>query len=181
MIGFVTDHLRWVTVCTYIPQMITFTEWLHLQLWLQLWLHFLLPRVFFVLWPYHKVCKLWIAKHTVTTAVDKYFHIFSQQTFITVLWFCIDLSIAAFVTTHEDDCKGFRSFSFVCFLFSCCLSSCIFVHYTHTHPFNGPFFWDYPGWAGTRKVEPICILLKQETVSGSAVSWTICKSAPSSS
>ena len=34
-----------------------------------------------------------------------------------------------------------------------------------------------PGWAGTRKVRPIWILLKQETVSGSGISWTICKSA----
>ena len=37
-----------------------------------------------------------------------------------------------------------------------------------------------PGWAGTRKVKPIWILLKQETVSGSGISWTICKSAPRS-
>ena len=34
-----------------------------------------------------------------------------------------------------------------------------------------------PGWAGTRKVEPIWILLKKETVSGSGISWAICKSA----
>ena len=37
-----------------------------------------------------------------------------------------------------------------------------------------------PGWAGTRKVKPIWILLKQETVSGSGISWAICKSAPRS-
>ena len=30
---------------------------------------------------------------------------------------------------------------------------------------------------GTRKVKPIWILLKQETVSGSGISWAICKSA----
>ena len=35
-------------------------------------------------------------------------------------------------------------------------------------------------WAGTRKVKPIWILLKQETVSGSSTSWAICKSAPRS-
>jgi len=46
----------------------------------------------------------------------------------------------------------------------------------HTHPFNGPFP-GLPGWAGTRKVKPIWILLKQETVSGSGISWAICKSA----
>ena len=34
-----------------------------------------------------------------------------------------------------------------------------------------------PGWAGTRKVKTIWILLKQETVSGSGISWAICKSA----
>ena len=36
-----------------------------------------------------------------------------------------------------------------------------------------------PGYAGTyRKVKPIWILLKQETVSGSGISWATCKSAP---
>ena len=47
---------------------------------------------------------------------------------------------------------------------------------TRTHPFNGPFP-GLPGSAGTRKVKPIWILLKQETVSGSGISWAICKSA----
>jgi len=48
--------------------------------------------------------------------------------------------------------------------------------HTHTHTFNGPF-------SGTarvsryQKVKPIWILLKQETVSGSGISWAICKSA----
>jgi len=51
--------------------------------------------------------------------------------------------------------------------------------YTHTHPFNGPFS-GLPGWADTRKVKPIWILLKQETVSGSGISWAICMSAPCS-
>ena len=37
-----------------------------------------------------------------------------------------------------------------------------------------------PGWAGTRKVKPIWILLKHETVSGSGISWNICKYAPRS-
>jgi len=35
-------------------------------------------------------------------------------------------------------------------------------------------------WAGTKKVTPIWILLKQETVSGSGISLAICKSAPRS-
>ena len=37
-----------------------------------------------------------------------------------------------------------------------------------------------PGWAGTRNVKPVWILLKQETVSGNGISWAICKSAPCS-
>ena len=37
-----------------------------------------------------------------------------------------------------------------------------------------------PGTAGTRKVKPIWILLKQDTVSGSGIKWAICKSAPRS-
>jgi len=50
--------------------------------------------------------------------------------------------------------------------------------HTHTrvHTFNGPL----SGWAGTRKVKTICIFLKQETVSGSGISWAIHKSAPHS-
>ena len=49
----------------------------------------------------------------------------------------------------------------------------------HTHPFNSPF-------SGTTRVsryqkgKRIWILLKQETVSSSGISWAICKSAPCS-
>ena len=39
--------------------------------------------------------------------------------------------------------------------------------HTHTHTRLTAFFTGLPGWAGTRKVKPIWILLKQETVSGS--------------
>ena len=67
--------------------------------------------------------------------------------------------------------------------------------HTHTHTRLTALFPGLPGWAGTRKVKPICILLKQpgwagtrkvkpiwillkeETVSGSGISWAICKSA----
>ena len=48
--------------------------------------------------------------------------------------------------------------------------------YTHTH--LTAHFPGLPRWASTRKVEPIWILLKQETVSGSGISWARCKSAP---
>jgi len=51
---------------------------------------------------------------------------------------------------------------------------------THTHPFNGPL-------SGTTRVSQyqkgktnLDFFLKQETVSGSGISWAICKSAPCS-
>ena len=47
----------------------------------------------------------------------------------------------------------------------------------HTHTRLTALYPGLPGWAGTRKVKPIWILLKQETVSGSDISWAICKSA----
>ena len=49
---------------------------------------------------------------------------------------------------------------------------------THTH--LTALFPGLPRWAGTRKEKPIWILLKQETVSGSGISWAVCKSAPRS-
>jgi len=57
-----------------------------------------------------------------------------------------------------------------------------YYYYTHTHPHthSTALFPGLPGWAGTRKVKPIWISLKQETVSGSAISWVICQSAPRS-
>ena len=51
--------------------------------------------------------------------------------------------------------------------------------YTHTHPFNGPF--SGTTWVSRyQKGKTNLDLLKQETVSSSGVSWTICKSAPRS-
>ena len=49
-------------------------------------------------------------------------------------------------------------------------------NHTHTHTLCPGL----PGWAGTRKVKLIWILLNQEIVSGSGISWAICKSAPRS-
>jgi len=51
---------------------------------------------------------------------------------------------------------------------------------THTYIHLTALCLGLPRWAGTRKVKPIWILLKQETVSGIAISWAICKSAPHS-
>ena len=49
----------------------------------------------------------------------------------------------------------------------------------HTHTFNGPFSRT-TRVSRYQKGKPIWISLKQETVSGSGVSWAICKSAPRS-
>ena len=50
---------------------------------------------------------------------------------------------------------------------------------TREHPLNGPLSGTTQV-SGTRKVKPIWILLEQETVSGSGISWAICKSASGS-
>jgi len=52
------------------------------------------------------------------------------------------------------------------------------VTHTHTHTRIAALCPVLPGYAGTRKAKPVWILLKQETVSGSGISWAICKSAP---
>jgi len=52
--------------------------------------------------------------------------------------------------------------------------------HTHTHSRLTALCPGLPGRAGTRKVKPIWILLKQETVGGSGISWAICKSVPRS-
>jgi len=61
--------------------------------------------------------------------------------------------------------------------------SCITITHTHTHtctnPFDGPFSETIQvSWY--QKGKSILILLKQETVSSSGISWAICKSAPCS-
>jgi len=49
--------------------------------------------------------------------------------------------------------------------------------HAHTHTRLMALFPGLPGWAGTRNVKPIWILLKPETVSCSGISWDICKFA----
>ena len=55
----------------------------------------------------------------------------------------------------------------------------LYTH-THTHTRLTALCPGLPGWADTRKVKPIWILLKQETVSGSGISWAVYMSAPRS-
>ena len=52
---------------------------------------------------------------------------------------------------------------------------------THTHHTSlTALFPGLPRSAGTGKVKPVRVLLKQETVSGSGISWAVCNSAPRS-
>jgi len=51
---------------------------------------------------------------------------------------------------------------------------------THTHTRLTALFPGLCGWAGTRKVKPIWILMKQEIVSSSGNRWAICQFAPRS-
>jgi len=61
----------------------------------------------------------------------------------------------------------------------CLCTNSGYIHtHAHTHTRLTALCPGLPRWAGTRKVKPIWILLKQETVSGSDISWAICKSAP---
>ena len=61
----------------------------------------------------------------------------------------------------------------------CCCCCCCCGNTIHKHPVNGPLSGT-TRVSRTRKVKPIWILLKHETVSGSGIGWAICKSAPCS-
>ena len=68
----------------------------------------------------------------------------------------------------------------VCFILCLGLALWNLALFYATHTRLTALFPRLPRWAGTRKVKPIWILLKQEAVSGSGISWAICKSAPRS-
>jgi len=57
----------------------------------------------------------------------------------------------------------------------CSMATCLGNIHAHTR--LTALFPGLPRWAGTRQVKPVWILLKQETVSSSGISWAICKSA----
>jgi len=87
------------------------------------------------------------------------------------------------LTAHTLSVLFVHSDSQIC----CSLMFVLYIHWkllasahTHTHTRLMALCPGLPGWAGTRKVKPIWILLKQERVSGSVISWVICKSAPRS-
>ena len=49
----------------------------------------------------------------------------------------------------------------------------LLITHKHTHTRLTALSPGLPGWAGTRKVKSIWILLKQETASGSGISWAM--------
>ena len=59
----------------------------------------------------------------------------------------------------------------------CTSTNTVLIVLIHTHSRLTALFPGLPGRAATRKVKPIWILLKQETVSGNGISWAICWSA----
>jgi len=81
---------------------------------------------------------------------------------------------------HTPSTQNLLSAAITLFLIQQCTILNKLTPSTHTHTRLMALCPGLLGWAGTRKAKPIWILLKQETVSGSGISWAICKSAPSS-
>ena len=88
--------------------------------------------------------------------------------------YCNMRNITSFYIDHTQTYK-IHTYTRLTALFQGLPGSAFCFSNTHTHLMA---LWPgLPGRAGTRKVTPIWILLKQETVSGSGISWAICKSA----
>ena len=101
---------------------------------------------------------------------------------VNVGWINLQVSHWHWKTVFIFICVSFLSFS-LCRLTSYSVLEVTFIFiytHTHTHTHLTALCPGLPEWAGTRKVKPIWILLKQETVSGSGISWAVCKSAPCS-
>ena len=80
---------------------------------------------------------------------------------------------------HYDSFLDFFDSGFI-FFFRCSYIRCInrYIPKTktttsHTHARLTALCLGLPGWASTRKIKPIWILLKQETASGSSISWAM--------
>ena len=111
-----------------------------------------------------------------------FLHLTGLQEFLTVVY----RMVSTFCNWHCRSWWRFWSWCRGMLLNWLMVNCCIFVvlqfyrcTYTHTRWLTA-LCPGLPGWAGTRKVNLIWILLKQETVSGSGFSWAICKSAPCS-
>ena len=84
------------------------------------------------------------------------------------IWYLKKLT-TTWMSPYQKLSQVVKRFCFVC--------ACSNTH-THTQTCLTAPFPGLPRWANTRKVKPIWILLMQETVSGSGISWAKCMSAP---
>ena len=87
---------------------------------------------------------------------------------------CVPTDLRVLSLNAAEFTKQLKTFSFSRLVYH------IWGLFTHAHTRLTAFCPGLPGWASIRKVKPIWILLKKETVSGSGVSWTVCKSVSSS-
>ena len=99
-------------------------------------------------------------------------HIFYINNLLNCAFICINTWVKVYCKQRLNIHCNFVTPFMMC-------STNMFTSDTHTR--LTALFPGLPRWAGTRKVKPIWILLKQETVSGSSISWAICKSATRSS
>ena len=108
---------------------------------------------------------------------EKYFHSVrtAQPTEWLIIHFCV-ISITGNCFHSQSKTRCPPSCLQFCHMFTDLKS--FFHRHTHTHTHLTALCPRLPREAGTRKVKPDWILLKQEAVSGSGISWAICKSAP---
>jgi len=123
-------------------------------------------------------------------------HILSEWLLLTSRCVVVDVICTCNVNNVKSYCHC--TFSIVSSKWGACRNWCLFsriinrfverhkvvtselLNNTHRHTHLTALCPGLPGWAGTRKIKPIWILLKQETVSGSGISCARCKCAPHS-
>ena len=92
---------------------------------------------------------------------------------------CLSVCLCVLVCVHGGivwpACQRFTLLCLIVRMFQ--VNNAHFFHpVTHTHTRLTALCPGLPRWTGTRKVKPVWIFLKQESVSGSGISWAICSS-----
>jgi len=118
---------------------------------------------------YHYFCTWQCLITSFTCLLFAYFSVSSPN-------YCAHLCCYCFIFTNDSQTQQAYSVTATITMQSCTHART----HAHTHTRLTAVFPGLPRWAGIRKVKPIWTLLKQETVSGSSISWAICKSAPRS-
>jgi len=137
---------------------------------------------FNLLWCRHGICSrhvisvIWSYVHMLTHWLPLFLHLLTDCWWRTRFCACIWGNGLEF---RIGEPSALLNSNTCLYLLSMLPASSMPVH-AHTHTRLTALCPGLPGWAGgTRKVKPIWILLKQETVSGNGISWTV-KSAPRS-